>query len=151
MKNSWLPGLCLCLLPLISSCNIFPGVYKLEIQQGNIIEQEMIDSLKPGMTRRQVRYIMGTPLVVDSFNPDRWDYYYSIRTSENEFREERVSLLFEGDELVGFSGDYLPGSVNPEQTGDAEALPEVPEGVQVGDPHDVDAPAKAEKKPWWKW
>ncbi|MCB1616774.1 MAG: outer membrane protein assembly factor BamE [Pseudomonadales bacterium] len=152
MKKSWLPGLCLSiLLSFCTACSVFPGVYKLEVQQGNIVDQEMIDTLKPGMTRRQVRFVMGTPLIVDTFNPDRWDYYYSIRTSDDAFTEKRISLIFENDALVGFSGDYIPTSSTP---GEAmvDDLGDIPEGLPVGDPHDVDAiPAEPEKKPWWKW
>jgi len=54
-------------------------VHKLDIQQGNVVTQEMVDKLRPGMTRAQVRYVLGTPLVTDSFHQDRWDYFYSYK------------------------------------------------------------------------
>ena len=57
----------------------FPGAYKIDIQQGNVITQEMVDQLRPGMTRAQVQYVMGTPLLEDTFNKDRWDYVYSMQ------------------------------------------------------------------------
>ena len=57
----------------------FPGVYRINVEQGNIVDQEMVNQLKPGMSRRQVRFIMGTPLVEDTFNSNRWDYTYSVR------------------------------------------------------------------------
>lgn len=97
-------------LLLLAGCQYFqfPGVYKIDIQQGNIITQEMIDQLKPGMTKRQVRYVMGTPLIEDTFNPNRWDYYYSMAPGKAEAVKERVSIFFEGDHLTHFQGDYSP-------------------------------------------
>ncbi len=95
---------------LTSGCGSFgfPGVYRIDIEQGNIITQEMVDQLKPGMTRRQVRYILGTPLVEDSFNQSRWDYIYLVRNGPNTVDEQRLSVFFEGDELSYFSGNFLP-------------------------------------------
>lgn len=88
--------------------NNLPGVYTLEIQQGNMVDQEMIDQLKPGMTKRQVLYIMGSPMLVDFFHQKRWDYLYS-RQAEGEDREQkRVALFFEGDILTGIQGDFKP-------------------------------------------
>lgn len=68
----------------------------------------MIDQLEPGMSRRQARFIMGSPLVEDTFNPDRWDYPYVIRNGPEVIREAQVSLIFEGDSLVEVRGDLLP-------------------------------------------
>ncbi|MBK8287837.1 MAG: outer membrane protein assembly factor BamE [Pseudomonadales bacterium] len=91
----------------ITACS-FPGVYKLDVQQGNIITQEMVNQLKPGMTRRQVRYIMGTPLLIDSFNDDRWDYFYSLKNGESELAQERLTLFFIDDQLVNMQGNFRP-------------------------------------------
>ena len=84
----------------------FPGVYRLEIQQGNIITQEMVDQLKPGMSKRQVNFVLGTPLVQDSFNQDRWDYYYSLSTSQGELSKRRFTVYFNNDQLSHVEGDY---------------------------------------------
>jgi outer membrane protein assembly factor BamE len=94
----------------LSACSFvgFPGVYKIDVEQGNIVTQEMTDQLKPGMTRRQVRFILGTPLVEDTFHPDRWDYLYVLRNGPDVLDEARISVVFEGDTLVTVSGDYLP-------------------------------------------
>jgi outer membrane protein assembly factor BamE len=86
----------------------FPGVYKLTIQQGNIITQEMVDQLKPGMTKRQVNFVLGTPLIMDSFEQDRWDYYYSLRNSEGETTTERLTVFFQNDQLTQLVGDFRP-------------------------------------------
>lgn len=99
---------------LLAACAEFPGVYKIDIEQGNIITQEMIDQLRPGMTKRQVRYIMGTPLIQDTFSPERWDYLYSFQEGGGERTQERISLFFdEQDRLEFFTGDFLPSGVVP--------------------------------------
>lgn len=104
-----LTGLTLTGLVAVAGCSL-PGVYKIDIQQGNVVTQDMIDQLRPGMTRRQVRFIMGNPLISDTFHPDRWDYLYSIQPGGGERQQERVSLVFDSkDQLVGLAGDFMPG------------------------------------------
>jgi len=97
------------LATLVSACSDFPGVYKIDIPQGNVITQEMIDQLRPGMTESQVRYIMGTPLVTDTFSPGRWDYLYSFKPGGEPRVQERVSLYFEEGKLTRLTGDFHPG------------------------------------------
>ncbi|WP_338526488.1 outer membrane protein assembly factor BamE [Pseudomonas batumici] len=93
----------------LAGCS-FPGVYKIDIQQGNVVTQDMIDQLRPGMTRKQVRFIMGNPLLIDTFHANRWDYLYSLQPGGGERQQERISLLFNGnDQLVSLSGDFKPG------------------------------------------
>lgn len=87
----------------------FPGVYKIAIAQGNIITQEMIDQLEPGMTRRQVIFVMGSPLVRDPYSQDRWDYVFNYQPGGGVRGQERVTLLFENDQLLSLSGDFEPG------------------------------------------
>ncbi len=93
----------------LAGCS-FPGVYKIDIQQGNVVTQDMIDQLRPGMTRRQVRFIMGNPLLTDTFHSNRWDYLYSIQPGGGQRLQERISVNFSADDqLVGLSGDFMPG------------------------------------------
>lgn len=92
----------------LSGC--FPGVYKIDIPQGNVVTQEMVDQLRPGMTYNQVRFIMGTPLITDTFSGERWDYLYSIQRGGNPREQERISLFFENNQLSRISGDFRPGS-----------------------------------------
>lgn len=87
----------------------FPGVYKIAIAQGNIITQEMIDKLEPGMTRRQVIFVMGTPLVRDPYQQDRWDYVFNYQPGGGVRGQERVTLMFENELLTSLSGDFAPG------------------------------------------
>ena len=83
----------------------FPGAYKIDIEQGNVITQEMLDQLRPGMTRAQVQYVMGTPLLEDSFNRNRWDYVDSLQTDGQERTQRTVSVFFEHDVLTSIKGD----------------------------------------------
>ncbi|MDC3261623.1 outer membrane protein assembly factor BamE [bacterium] len=102
------------LLSLLSSgCSWlkFPGVHKVDVQQGNIVDQEMIDKLRPGMTKSQVQFVLGTALVKDTFNQKRWDYFYSRVDSRGTRTEERVTIYFDAEgNLERMTGDYLPSS-----------------------------------------
>ena len=99
---------------LLSACGYvgFPGVYKINVEQGNIVTQEMVDQLKPGMTRRQVKFIMGTPLVEDTFNPNRWDYLYVKRNGNEVLSQSHLTIDFDGDTLVNVTGDLVPANWN---------------------------------------
>lgn len=97
-----------------------PGVYRIDIPQGNIVNQEMVDKLKPGMTRRQVRFVMGTPLIIDTFEHERWDYLHSLETKKDGRTQERISLYFKDDKLERITGDLAPAAAG------TEAAPEAP-------------------------
>lgn len=88
-----------------------PFVYHQDIHQGNVISQEMIDQLRPGMTKRQVTYIMGAPLMVDPFHDERWDYVYSNQPGDEPRVQKNVTLIFKGDELASLQGDFHPGTL----------------------------------------
>ena len=95
------------LCALLTACAEFPGVYKIDIDQGDVITQEMVDQLQPGMTKRQVRFIMGTPLITDTFNQQRWDYIHSHQPGGEARQQKRLTLLFdETDKLVSIGGDF---------------------------------------------
>ena len=119
------PLLFLCAASLIACSNVgsmdSPGVYKIGIAQGNIITQEMVDQLRPGMTKRQVIFVMGTPLVRDPYHQDRWDYIYNFQPGGGVRGQERVSVFFIDDELVSFTGDFVPtgSSVPTEEVSDS--------------------------------
>ncbi|MDT8398477.1 MAG: outer membrane protein assembly factor BamE [Pseudomonadales bacterium] len=84
----------------------FPGVYRIDIPQGNLITQEMVDQLRPGLSKRQVNFILGTALVRDTFDQDRWDYVYSFQRGGGERVQERLTVFFENNELTHFEGDF---------------------------------------------
>lgn len=104
---------------ILTSCstilNNLPGVYTLEIQQGNIVDQNMINQLRPNMDKRQVLYIMGSPMLVDYFHKNRWDYVYSVRPSGEDMVEKKVFLVFKevdgSERLAGLYGDFKPSSL----------------------------------------
>ncbi len=101
--------------PLLISCsNVLdnlPGVYHIDIQQGNIVDQDMIDQLRPNMTERQVLYILGSPMLVDTFHQKRWDYLYSIQPGGEDRQQKKISIFFNEDNLVsGIQGDFRPSS-----------------------------------------
>ena len=81
--------------------------YKLDIPQGNVITQEMVDKLKLGMTRSQVRFVLGTPLVVDAFRDNRWDYAYTLQKGGKVVESRRVTILFDGDVLKSIEGNVV--------------------------------------------
>ncbi|WP_280043237.1 outer membrane protein assembly factor BamE [Pseudomonas sp. Hg5Tf] len=119
----------------LAGCS-FPGVYKIDIQQGNVVTQDMIDQLRPGMTRRQVRFIMGNPLIQDTFHTNRWDYLYSLQPGGGERQQERMSIFFnESDQLVSLSGDFMPGVSRDQEilggSGDTSVSPAQPDTEQV--------------------
>lgn len=113
MMKSSTYGAALLLLSLLTACSgigsmDFPGVYKISIPQGNIITQEMVDQLRPGMTKRQVIFVMGTPLVRDPYHQNRWDYIYSFQPGGGIRGQERITVHFVDDLLVNFTGDFVP-------------------------------------------
>jgi outer membrane protein assembly factor BamE len=88
-----------------------PFVYRQDIHQGNVITQEMVDQLRPGMTQRQVTYIMGAPLLVDPFHDNRWDYIYSNQPGDEPRVQKTVTLIFKGESLDQLQGDFRPGTL----------------------------------------
>ena len=84
-------------MPKFSASSLTP--YKIDIQQGNFVDQEMLAKLHPGMTRAQVKFVMGTPLVADVFHANRWDYIYMYRKDGKLAEERRAVLYFDGDKL----------------------------------------------------
>ena len=93
-----------------------PRVHKISVQQGNVITQDMIDQLKPGMTRSQVAYIMGEPIFRNTFNDDRWDYIYTIAIPGFFEQDMRMSLFFQDNALAYFTGDLAPTDADDENT-----------------------------------
>jgi len=111
----------ICASLLLSACSMprfsMPRVHKVTVQQGNVITQEMVDKLKPGMTRGQVAYVMGDPVFRNTFNDDRWDYIYSIEVPGYYEDKKMVSVFFENDLLAYTTGDLKPSTG---EAGDAE-------------------------------
>jgi outer membrane protein assembly factor BamE len=81
--------------------------YRIDIQQGNFVTQEMVAQLRSGMTKEQVRYLLGTPLMNDIFHADRWDYVYTMDRPRQEVEKRRLTVFFENGKLVRVAGDVV--------------------------------------------
>ena len=89
---------------LLSSCSI-PRIFQVVISQGNLVDQEMLDKLEIGMTESQVKFVMGTPLISDTFYPNRWDYFTSVTQGENTYTNQKITLYFKDNKLVSWKGE----------------------------------------------
>jgi len=86
------------------------GVYKLDINQGNYITQDMVEKLREGQTKQQVRLILGTPLLISAFRDNRWDYLYDYTRQGKQIEQRKFSAYFADDKLARWEGDELPVS-----------------------------------------
>lgn len=111
-------GLTATLAGLLSACSSFNlstgsmleslQPYSPEVVQGNFVSKEQLDYLKPGLSKNQVRNVLGTPLVMSMFHTNRWDYVFSIKRQGTEYQQRRLTLIFKGDVLERFEGDPVP-------------------------------------------
>ncbi len=103
----------LLLLPLLAACSGGNGItsylspYRIDVRQGNFVTQEMVAQLRPGLTRDQVRFILGSPLVTDIFHADRWDYLYRFQPGRGEVSERRLTVFFVDNRLARVAGDVV--------------------------------------------
>jgi outer membrane protein assembly factor BamE len=86
------------------------GVYKIDVNQGNFISQDMVDKLKEGQTKQQVRLVLGTPLVQSAFRDNRWDYVYEFQKNGRVREHRQFTAYFAEDKLVRWEGDEMPQS-----------------------------------------
>ena len=104
---------------LIAACGSLTA-HRIEIQQGNYVTQEMVSQLKPGMTRDQVRFVLGTPLVTDIFHADRWEYIFvRQRANSQEVEHHRLSVFFSDNKLDRLEADMVTtplAGAQPEST-----------------------------------
>ncbi len=127
---------------LLASCANAPDItsrlspYRIDVRQGNFVTQEMVAKLKPGMTREQVRFLLGTPLVSDVFHANRWDYVYRFQPGRGEPQQRRLSVFFEDDKLVRVGGDVVAAG-----EGGATETSTAATGAHI-----LEVPAAAEKK-----
>jgi outer membrane protein assembly factor BamE len=146
------------LLPLVllTACGAMPklevpnfGVedylssYHLDIRQGNFITQEMVSQLKPGQTREQVRFVLGTPLVTDPFHGDRWDYVYRYDNGKGDVQQRRLTVYFADNKLARVAGDAVAADPNAGQALDAVKPREVDVVPATGSEATNPAPAAA--------
>lgn len=119
------------LLTLLAGCSSFefPWVYKLSIDQGNIITQEMVNKLQPGMTRSQVQFVMGSPLIADPFHEDRWDYIYTLLDAKGKRTEQHLTVFFADDKLSSLTGNVVPQGDEPAPQASAAPAADTPAPV----------------------
>ncbi|CAG9000682.1 MAG: Outer membrane protein assembly factor BamE [Candidatus Celerinatantimonas neptuna] len=96
---------------LLSGCSLLDKlVYKIDIPQGNYIEQQNVDQLRIGMSQAQVKYVMGTPMLADPFTPDTWYYVYHLQKGNGKLTQKKLVVTFKKGKLASMSGDYHPGA-----------------------------------------
>jgi outer membrane protein assembly factor BamE len=98
---------------LLAACCFLPGcsylVYKMDVQQGNFVTQDVVARVKTGMTKAEVRQVLGTPLIADVFHGNRWDYYFSSEKSGRVVGDRTLlSIFFENDKVVSIKGEGRP-------------------------------------------
>lgn len=109
-------------------------VYRIDIQQGNFVKPEDVDRVQAGMTRSQVRFILGTPMVTDAFDNDRWDYYYYFVRGHSRKKDTRhVIVQFDGDKVARVERLKLPAAA-------AVAAPPAPPAAPPAPPAEQPAP-----------
>lgn len=134
---------------LLAACSVTDSVsekltpYKIDIQQGNVVTQEMVAKLKPGMTRAQVRFILGTPLITDAFHANRWDYVYRYQKAGKLMEERKLALFFDQELLQRVDGDVVAASPVTEEKKAPATAGEPAQAVEQ--PAQGTAPAKEEK------
>lgn len=128
-------------LPALSSV-ITP--YRLDIRQGNYVSQEMVTQLKPGMTRDQVRFVLGTPLVADIFHADRWDYVYRFQPGHGELQQRRLTVYFVDNTLSRVAGDVVAAA--PADADAAASAPSRNRVIDIGVEGENKGENKAENK-----
>jgi outer membrane protein assembly factor BamE len=109
------------------------GVYRLDINQGNYLSQDMVDRLKVGQTKQQVRTVLGTPLVTSAFRDNRWDYVYMFKSGGRVREHRQFTVFFNEDALARWEGDEMPQSVQDlNRIAATRTLPEDPYGQDAG-------------------
>lgn len=104
----------------LTSC----AIYKLDVQQGNVITQDMLDQVELGMTEQKILFLLGSPMLIDPFQPQRWDYMYSLQLGGGQPSQRRITLVFNRDKkLQQVAGDVVlsnraktPGKTPPKDT-----------------------------------
>ncbi|MBC5764066.1 outer membrane protein assembly factor BamE [Ramlibacter albus] len=138
---------------LDSASNRIAGMitpYKVEVVQGNFVSREQVEALKPGISRQQVREVLGTPLVTSLFHADRWDYVFTLKRQGVEPQQRKLTVFFKGDALDRFEGDTMPSeaefvaALDKRKAGKVPPLEATPEQLKR---YETDKPAAAATPP----
>lgn len=130
-----------CFAVLLAACSGAPRLspYRIDVRQGNLVTQDMAAQLKPGMSKDQVRFVLGTPLITDVFHADRWDYVYRFQPGRGEPQHRQLTVFFEQGKLVRVAGDVVA------ESGEAERA--VRQGSRLIDIGQESSPAAQGAKP----
>lgn len=134
------------LLPFLAACSNAPQLtsyfspYRIDVRQGNFVTQDMVAQLKPGLTREQVRFILGSPLVADMFHQDRWDYIYRFRPGAGEVQQRSLAVFFQDNKLARVAGDVVA-----EEAGTASAPKPAAQVIEIKAPVAANADAQEKK------
>ena len=121
---------------LLAGCSFLPHIlYRIDVQQGNVVTEEMLEKLKPGMTKSQILFVMGSPLIVDAFRDNRWDYVYVLRERGDLVEQKRLTIFFDEDDALVNIENYLSFSKNSVKPKPADANP----GPEKAKPDEVEA------------
>ncbi len=161
----------LVLLPLLAACSSLPSMpsmpsmpnvsgwltpYKIDVRQGNYVSQDMVSQLKPGMSKDQVRYALGSPLITDMFHADRWDYVYRLQSGNGKVEERKLTIYFDQGKLIRLAGDVVPAKADSAAQPAAQASRVVEITAPAGSLEKAAAEsAKPASKSWfsslWPW
>ena len=131
------------LIPLLTAAALATTgcIYKLDVQQGNVVTQESVSKLKKGMTKSEVRNVLGTPLLMDAFHGNRWDYYFSTQLKGRLTDRTKFSVFFDNDRLVSITGDIKAAAASSAATVPAgQAAPAAPAANAPATPAAAAAP-----------
>jgi outer membrane protein assembly factor BamE len=132
--------LALLLLPALAACSSLPKPsmpsmpdfsywvtpYRIDVRQGNYVSQEMVSQLKPGMSKDQVRFALGTPLLKDMFHENRWDYVYLFQPGKGKIEERKISVFFDAQgRLQHLGGDVVPAGSKQAESAPAQRVVEI--------------------------
>ena len=133
----------LCSLAL-AGCNL---IYKIDVQQGNYVTEDVVARVKTGMTKAEVRQILGTPLVADIFHGNRWDYYFSSVKNHKAENRTLLSVFFENDKVVAVKGDSHPPAPPPVGQASAAGAPTAAPAAAPASAAPASAPASSAPAP----
>jgi outer membrane protein assembly factor BamE len=112
---------------IVRGLDRLPFVYRPIIQQGNVVSQEAMNSLQPGMSKRQVEFVMGTPMLTDVFHNNRWDYVFTLGKGSSPTEFQRIALFFEDERLTRIEGDMRPEPLEERQPTEQDVVVSVPD------------------------
>ncbi|MBT5097748.1 MAG: outer membrane protein assembly factor BamE [Proteobacteria bacterium] len=116
MSKTFIYSLLLC-LTLLSGCSgkLFT-IHKIDVQQGNAVEVEKVEQLAVGMTKEQVEFLLGSPMLTDIFHPERWDYIYYLIPGYGEKERRHVSIIFNGNKIIKIVKSEMAATTEKDQT-----------------------------------